>query len=128
MALRDFPGDLVWEILTHHEKALSWISTNKNSHAKDNPTELCAHQPQEETASQQPAAFTNDLPWPLPNYRGTSGFSASFSFLDSFLKKRTFLHRMPQWKENRPPIFRPQLAKNLELGFGFFFVLFLFFN
>ena len=42
-------------------------------------------------------------------------------FSDSFLKKKcTFLHRMPQWKENRPSIFRPQFSKNLELVFFFF--------
>ena len=99
--------------------ALSWISTNKNIHAKDKPAELCAHQPQEETASRQPAAFTSDLLRPLTNYRGTSGFSVSLNFLTLFLKKHTFLHRMPQWKENRPSIFRHQFAKNLELFFFF---------
>ena len=102
--------------------APSWISTNKNIHAKDKPAELCAHQPQEETASRQPAAFTSDLLRPSPNYRGTSGFSVSLTFLTLFFKKRTFLHRMPQWKENRPSIFRPQFAKNLELGCIFFLI------
>ena len=102
--------------------APSWISTNKNIHAKDKPAELCAHQPQEETASRQPAAFAGDLLSPSPNYRGTSGFSVSLTFLTLFFKKRTFLHRMPQWKENRPSIFRPQFAKNLELGCIFFLI------
>ena len=73
--MRDLPRGLVWEILTHQEMALSWISTNKKIHAKDKPSELCAHQAQEETAFQQPAAFTSDLLRPLPNHRGTSGFS-----------------------------------------------------
>ena len=96
--------------------ALSWISNN--IHAKDKPAELCAHQPQEETASRQPAAFAGDLLSPSPNYRGTSGFSISLTFPPLFLKKRTFLHRMSQWKENRPSIFRPQFAKkDLELFF-----------
>ena len=36
---------LVWEVLTHQEMALSWISTNKNIHAKDKAAELCAHLP-----------------------------------------------------------------------------------
>ena len=81
LALRDLPRGLVWEILTHQEMAPSWISTNKNIHAKDKPAELCAHQPQEETASRQPAAFTSDLLRPSPNYRGTSGFSVSLTFL-----------------------------------------------
>ena len=110
---------LVWEVLTHQEMALSWISTNKNIHAKDKPAELCAHQPQEETASRQPAAFTSDLLRPSPNYRGTSGFSISLTFPTLFLKKKkcTFLHRMPQWKENRPSIFRPQFAKRLGAFF-----------
>ena len=121
MALRDFPGDLVWEILTHHEKALSWISTNKNSHAKDNPTELCAHQPQEETVSRQSAVFTSDLLRPSPNYRGTSWFSVSLTFLTLFLKKHTFLHRMPQWKENQPSVFRLQFTKNLRGSRSFAF-------
>ena len=103
--------------------APSWISTNKNIHAKDKPAELCAHQPQEETASRQPAAFTSDLLRPLPNYRGNSGFSVSLTFLTLFLKKRTFLHRMPQWKENRPSNSRPQFAKNLELVCCCFFFL-----
>ena len=126
--MRDLPRGLVWEILTHQEMALSWISTNKKIHAKDKPSELCAHQAQEETAFQQPAAFTSDLLRPLPNHRGTSGFSVSLTFLTLFLKKKkkekkerkhTFLHRMPQWKENRPSIFRPQFAKNLEFCFVF---------
>ena len=81
LALRDLSRGLVWEILTHQEMALSWISTNKNIHAKDKPAELYAHQPQEETASRQPAAFTSDLLRPSPNYRGTSGFSVSLTFL-----------------------------------------------
>ena len=97
--------------------APSWISTKKNIHAKDKAAQLCAHQPQEETTSQQPAAFTSDLLRPLTNYRGTSGFSVSLNFLTIFLKKHTFFHRMPQWKENRSSIFRHQFAKNLELGF-----------
>ena len=73
-----------------------------------------------ETASLQPAAFTRDLLKPSPNYRGTSGLSVSLTFLTLFFKKKkhTFPHRMPQWKENRPSIFRPQFAKkNLELFF-----------
>ena len=81
------PRGLVWEILTHKETAPSWISTNKNIHAKDKPVELCAHQPHEETASRQPAAFTSDLIRPSPNYRGTSGLSVSLTFLTLFLKK-----------------------------------------
>ena len=117
LALRDLSRGLVWEILTHQEMALSWISTNKNIHAKDKPAELCAHRSQE-TASRQPAASTSDLLRPSPNYRGTSEFSVSLTFLTLFLKKKkkkknTFLHRMPQWKENRPSIFRPQFAKTL---------------
>ena len=68
--------------------APSWISTNKNIHAKDKPAELCAPQPQEETASLQPAAFTIDLLKPSPNYRGTSGLSVSLTFLTLFLKKK----------------------------------------
>ena len=117
LALRDLPRSLVWEILTHQEMAPSWISTNKNIHAKDKPAELCAHWSQE-TASRRPAASTSDLLRPSPNYRGTSGFSVSLTFLTLFLKKHTFLHRMPQWKENRPSIFRPQFAKPLELCFN----------
>ena len=120
LALRDLPRGLVWEILTHQEMALSWISTNKNIHAKDKSAELCAHQPQEETASRQPAAFAGDLLSPSPNYRDTSWFSVSLTFLTLFLKKHTFLYRMPQWKENRPSIFRPQFAKSLELFFFYF--------
>ena len=88
---------------------MSWIFTNKNIHAKNKPAELCAHQPQEETASWQPS----------PNYRGTFGFSVSLTFLTLFFKICTFLHRMPQWKENRLTIFRPDLRKNLELVFFF---------
>ena len=68
--------------------APSWISTNKNIHAKDKPAELCAPQPQEETASLQPAAFTIDLLKPSPNYRGTSGLSVSLTFLTLFFKKK----------------------------------------
>ena len=71
-----------------------------------------------ETVSLQPAAFTSDLLKPSPNYRGTSGLSVSLTFLTLFFKKKkkkkqthTFPHRMPQWKENRPSIFRPQFAK-----------------
>ena len=111
----------VWEILTHQEMAPSWISTNKNIHAKDKPAQLYA--------SPQPAAFPSDVLRPLPNYRGTSGFPVSFIFRTLFLNKRktknkqkhthTFLHRIPQWKENRPSIFRPQFSKNLELVFFF---------
>ena len=97
--------------------APSWISTNKNIHAKDKPAELCAHQPQEETAARRPAASTSDLLRPSPNYRGTSGFSVSLTFLTLFLRKHTFLQRITQWKENRPSIFRPQFGKNLELFF-----------
>ena len=118
--MRDLPRGLVWEILTHQEMAPSWIST-KNIHAKDKPAELCAPQPQEETASLQPAAFTIDLLKPSPNYRSTSGLSVSLTFLTLFFKKKkhTFPHRMPQWKENRPSIFRPQFAKkSLELFFN----------
>lgn len=79
-----------------------------------------------ETVSLQPAAFTSDLLKPSPNYRGTSGLSVSLTFLTLFFKKKkkqthTFPHRMPQWKENRPSIFRPQFAKNLEL-FVFFLI------
>ena len=77
-----------------------------------------------ETVSLQPAAFTSDLLKPSPNYRGTSGLSVSLTFLTLFFKKKkkkqthTFPHRMPQWKENRPSIFRPQFAKkDLELFF-----------
>ena len=89
-----------------------------NIHEKGKPAELCAPQPQEETASRQPAAFTSDLLRPSPNYRGTSGLSVSLTFLTLFLKKNlTFLHRMPQWKENRPSIFRPQFAKKLRASF-----------
>ena len=68
--------------------APSLISTNKNIHAKDKPAELCNHQPQEETASLQPAAFTSDLLKPSPNYRGTSGLSVSLTFLTLFFKKK----------------------------------------
>ena len=70
----------VWEILTHQEMAPSWISTNKNIHAKDKPAQLCA--------SPQPAAFPSDVLRPLPNYRGTSGFPVSFIFRTLFLNKR----------------------------------------
>ena len=112
------PRGLVWEVLTHQEMAPSWISTNMNIHEKGKPAELCAPQPQEETASRQPAAFTSDLLRPSPNYRGTSGLSVSLTFLTLFLKKKlTFLHRMPQWKENRPSIFRPPFAKKLRASF-----------
>ena len=72
--------------------APSWISTNKNIHAKDKPAELCAPQPQEETASLQPAAFTIDLLKPSPNYRGTSGLSVSLTFLTLFFKKKKKAH------------------------------------
>ena len=66
--------------------------------------------------------FPSDLLRPSPNYRGTSGFPVSLIFQTLFLKKKkkekqktnkkahTFLHIMPQWKENRPSIFRPQFA------------------
>ena len=111
--MRDLLRGLVWEILIHQKIA------PKNIHAKDKPAELCAHRSQEETASRHPAAFKSDLIRPLPNYRGTSGFSVSLTFLTLFLTKHTFLHRMPQWKKNRPSIFRPQFAKNLELVFFF---------
>ena len=102
--------------------APSWISTNKNIHEKDKPAELCAHQPQEETASLQPAAFTSDLLRPSPNYRSTSGLSVSLTFLTLFFKKKThtFLHRMSQCKENRPSIFRLQFSKKT---WSFFFFL-----
>ena len=52
---------------------------------------LC-HQPQEETDSRQPAAFTTDLLRSSPNYRGTSGFSVSLSFQTLLLKKKKNAH------------------------------------
>ena len=82
-----------------------------------------------ETVSLQPAAFTSDLLKPSPNYRGTSGLSVSLTFLTLFFKKKkkkqthTFPHRMPQWKENRPSIFRPQFAKKKKKTLEIFFKL-----
>ena len=104
----------VWEIVKHQEMAPSWISTHKNIHAKDKPAQPICPTP-------QPAAFPSDLLRPSPNYRGTSGFPVSLIFQTLFLKKKkekqktnkkahTLLHIMPQWKENRPSIFRPQFA------------------
>ena len=81
----------------------------------------------QETVSLPPAAFTSDLLKPSPNYRGTSGLSVSLTFLTLFFKKKkkkkqthTLPHRMPQWKENRPSIFRPQFAKKKKKPWRFF--------
>lgn len=53
LALQDLPRGLVWEILTHQGDG-SKLDFHQQEHpyTKDKPGELCAHQPQEETASQ----------------------------------------------------------------------------
>ena len=115
LALWNLPRGLVWEILTHQEMALSWISTNKNIHTKDKPAELCAHQPQEETDSRQPAAFTSDLLRPSPNYRGTSGFSVSLTFLTLFLKNAHFFVDCHTGRKIGPQILDLNLQKTCSL-------------
>ena len=100
--------------------APSWISTNKNIHAKDKPAELCAPQPQEETASLQPAAFTIDLLKPSPNYKGTSGLSVSLTFLTLFFKKKTHTHFLIECHSGRKiglQFLDLNLQKDLELFF-----------
>ena len=90
--------------------------TRTSMFSKDKPTQPICPTP-------QPAEFPSDLLRPSPNYRSTSGFPVSLIFRTLFLKKKkrkekqktnkkayTFLHIMPQWKENRPSIFRPQFA------------------
>ena len=89
-----------------------------NIHEKGKLAELCAPQPQEETASRQPAAFTSDLLRPSPNYRGTSGLSVSLTFLTLFLKKNShFFIECHSGRKIGLQFLDLHLLKNLELLF-----------
>ena len=91
--MQNSSGDLVWEILMHQGTALNWISTKKSIPCKGQPCRgLCPSDTGRDwLQAPNSSAFTSDLPGPLANCRGTSGFSASSPFLTLFSKNAHFL-------------------------------------
>lgn len=122
MTLRDLPGDPGWEILIHQEVALSWISTKQRkgymSQCKGlSSRALCpiSHRKRRAAGYRKPAAFTNELPRPLPSTAKPLLVFCFLLFSDSSLNNCTFLNIMSHWKQKRPSIFRPQFRKHSEV-------------